>query len=281
MPEPLISAFLCNYNHGRYLQQCFRGYLSQTYGNFELVVTDDGSTDGSQDIIRDYAAKDPRIRPNFFPKNRGVREAFIDASGRTTGKYIYGGAADDFIANKDFFQNAVNALEADPRPAGFYGICGIYLAEKEKLSGGMGTALVPGYNTPLQCSEGFIKCRAVVTSTSCIFRRDLFMQYGGQDIDKLIDVYGPQMDFYLNHAIAFRHGMFYENTLFSCQRVYEVKTNYSANMHLWETACRFAAVEKGLRAAGPDYPGMEQDWMRWRAFWMLDTIRKSGVIQIN
>lgn len=276
MSQPLISVFLCNYNHGRYLKQCFRGFQAQTYENIEIVVTDDGSTDGSQDIIREYAAKDPRFRPNYFAKNQGVRAAFIDSSSRTTGKYLYAGAADDFVVNKDFFQKAITVLEADPRPACFYGITGIFMAEKEKLNGGMGTAMVPGYNTPQQCCEGFLKCRAVVTSSSSVFRRDLFMQYGGADMGRLIDDLGPQMDFYLNHALAFRHGVTYENTLFACQRVYEARTNYSANLQLWETARRFEEMERRLRPACTPYPDMEKDWFRWRAFWMTDTIKKSG-----
>lgn len=278
MSQPLISIFLCNYNHGRYLKQCFRGYQAQTYQNFEIVLTDDGSTDGSQEIIRSYAESDPRFRVNYFPQNRGVRAAFIDASSRTTGKYIYGGAADDFIVNKDFFQKAIDVLESDPRPAGFYGITGIYLAEKEKLTGGMGTAVTSGYNSPAQCCEGFLKCRAVVTSSSCVFRREHFMQYGGAEMGKLIDDLGPQMDFFLNHAMAFRHGMTYENTLFACQRVYEARTNYSANLQLWETARRFEEMERRLRPAATAYPGVEQDWFRWRAFWMTDTIQKSGAL---
>lgn len=278
MSQPLISVFLGNYNHGRYLQQCFRGFLNQSYENFEIVITDDGSTDNSAEIIRGYAEKDSRFRPNYFPGNRGIRASFIDATSRMRGKYVYPSAADDFVVNRDFFQKAVTALEADPRPAGFYGVAGIFLAEKEKLTGAMGTATVAGYNTPLQCCHGFLKCRAVVTSTSCIFRREPYMAHGGAEMGALIDRYGAQMDFYLNHALAFRYGMTYEGTLFGCQRIFEAKTNYSANLHLWETAGRFAELEKGLRDIGLTYEGMEADWARWRAFWMMDTIQKSGVL---
>jgi glycosyltransferase involved in cell wall biosynthesis len=279
MSQPLLSIYLCNYNHGRYLKQCLRGFQVQTFTDFEIVVTDDGSTDDSQDIIRDYAANDPRFRPNYFPKNRGVRAAFIDASGRTTGKYLFGAAADDFIVNKDFFQKAVTALEADPRPAGFYGMCGVFLDETQKITGGMGTALAVGYNTPLQCCEGFLKCRAIVTGPSTILRRDLFMEHGGADMGQLIDDLGPQMDFYLYHRLAFTHGMHYENTLFTCQRVYEANTSFSANANkqLWDMARRFAEMERRLRTVCPTYPDIEQDWFRWRAYWMMDTIRKSGI----
>lgn len=277
-PVPTVSVIIPNFNHCRFLKQCLAGIQRQTMTDFELILTDDGSTDGSQDLIRQFARDDPRIKPNFFPVNRGVTEACRDLFQRATGKYLYCGAADDFLISKDFFQQAVSALENDPRPAGFYGVTGIFHAEKETLVSSCGTAEVIGYNTPLQCAEGFVKCRSVITSPSCIWRRDLYMKHGGADTDSLFPKLGPQLDFYLSHFLAFTYGVCYEKTPFACQRIFEAKTNYSANLQLWETANRYAELEKGLRNAGITYPGIENDWARWRAFWMMDVIRKSGVL---
>lgn len=277
MKAPLLSVQIPNYNHGRYLRKCFAGLMAQTFTDFEIVITDDGSTDGSQEIIREYARQDARFRPHYFPSNRGLKDVCDNFNGRTQGNYLYSGSADDFVINKDFFRNAVMALEQDPRPAGFYGITGILQAETEKLVQSCGTAETTGYNTPLQCCQGFLKCRSVVTSPSCIWRRDLFLKYWTADNETLFPRLGPQVDFYLCHILAFTYGMYYEATPFACQRVFAAKTNYSANMNLWETASRYAELEKGLRASGVTYPGMEADWLRWRAFWMTDTIQKSGV----
>jgi glycosyltransferase involved in cell wall biosynthesis len=277
MTGPRLCVLIANYNHGHFLQKCFAGLLAQTFKDFEIVITDDGSTDGSQDIIREYARRDARFRPHYFPANRGLKAASQNLFERCAGAYLYSGAADDFVINKDFFLNAVTALDRDARPAGFYGITGIYLAEKEKLVESCGTAEVEGYNTPRQCAEGFIKCRSVVTSPSCVWRRDLFLKYWAEENDGLFALMGPQVDFYVCHALAFVYGMHYQKTPFACQRIFEAKTNYSANMHLWETASRYAELEKGLRAIGVTYPGIEADWLRWRAYWMMDTIRKSGV----
>ena len=278
MSAPAISVLCFNYNHGRYLRKCFAGLLAQTFTDFEIVVTDDGSTDDSVAIIREYAARDPRFKVNLFPQNRGVIAAYSDVTLRATGRYTYGAGADDFVISKDFFKNAVTALDRDPRPAGFYGITGMYLAEKERLVESCGTAEVEGYNTPLQCARGFLQCRGIVTSPSCIWRRELFLKHGGLQMESLYARLGPQLDFYQNHAMAFTYGMYYEKAPFACQRVYEAKTNLSSNLHLWQTAGRFAEMEKELRTIGVNYPGMETDWSRWRAFWMMDTIRKSGVL---
>jgi len=278
MSSPRLSVLVANYNHARFLAKCFAGYQAQTFTDFDIIITDDGSTDGSQDIIRQYAREDARFRPEYFPKNRGLVAACENLFSRGKGNYLYCGAADDFVINKDFFKKALTALDQDPRPAGFYGINGIIQAETDKLVMSCGTAEVEGYNTPLQCAEGFIKCRSVVTGPSCIWRRNLIMEYWGPERNaELFHRFGPQVDFYVSHALAFVHGMQYEKTPFSCQRIFATKTNFSANMHLWETASRYAELEKGLRAVGPTYPGMEADWTRWRAYWMMDVIRKSGI----
>jgi glycosyltransferase involved in cell wall biosynthesis len=278
MSQPTLTVCLANFNHGRFLPQCFAGLLGQTFTDFEIVITDDGSTDGSQDIIKEYASRDARIRPEFFPQNRGIAAATANLFSRVRGRYLYSGAADDFVINKQFFARAVGALEADPRPAGFYGIMGVYLAEKEKLVNSCGTAETVGYNTPRQCAEGFLQCRSVVTSPSCIWRSHLLLKYWAPDNDDLFRRLGPQIDFYVCHALAFTYGMTYEKTPFACQRIFEARTNYSANLHLWDTASRYAELEKGLRAIGMTYPEMEADWMRWRAFWMTDVIQKSGAL---
>ena len=281
MAAPLLSVTLGNYNHGRFLKKCFAGLLAQTFTDFEIVITDDGSTDGSQEIIQEYAARDARFRPHYFPKNLGIPAACVDLFGRTAGKYIYSGAADDFVINKDFFQHAVTTLEKDPRPAGFYGITGIYLAEKEKLVQSCGTAEVEGYNTPLQCAQGFLKCRSVVTSPSCIWRSELFLKYFTQDNEDFFRRLGSLADFYVCHALAFIHGMHYQKTPYACQRIFEAKTNYSAIVNLWKVAEGYAELERQLRPICPPYPTIESDWLRWRAFWMMDSVNKSGALKLT
>jgi glycosyltransferase involved in cell wall biosynthesis len=277
MSAPLLSVFIFNYNHARYLRQCFAGLQAQTFADFEIIITDDGSTDGSQDLIRELAASDSRIIPHFFPVNRGIMAAYGDSINRTTGRYIYGNASDDFVINKDFFKKAVELLEDDPRPAGYYGITGIYIAETDKLGGAMGTAEVQGYNTPAQCCEGLLKYRSVVTSPSTIWRREAYFKHGGGDLVDLITNLGPQADYYYNHELAWRYGMHYEKTPFACQRIFQSKTNYSANLDIFAYAARLCEMEKRLRKIGLSYPAIENDWKRWRALNLLDTIKKSGV----
>ena len=60
--EPLISVIVPVYDVEKYLPKCLDSLLAQTWRNLEIIVVNDGSPDGSWDIMQDYAARDSRIR---------------------------------------------------------------------------------------------------------------------------------------------------------------------------------------------------------------------------
>ena len=67
---PLVTIGIPVYNCGRYIGQAIRSVLKQSYTNFELIITDDGSTDGTVDEIKKF--RDPRIQLIVDGKNRGI-----------------------------------------------------------------------------------------------------------------------------------------------------------------------------------------------------------------
>lgn len=60
--QPLVTVVTPVYNGATYLAECIESVLAQTYGRFEYVISDNASTDGSAEIARRYAEKDPRVR---------------------------------------------------------------------------------------------------------------------------------------------------------------------------------------------------------------------------
>jgi glycosyltransferase involved in cell wall biosynthesis len=74
MTHPLISIIIPVYNSERYLSTCLDSIVSQTYTSWEAIVVDDGSTDGSLKICREYANRDARFRI-FHKENGGVSSA--------------------------------------------------------------------------------------------------------------------------------------------------------------------------------------------------------------
>lgn len=74
LPSPEVSVIIPAYNLEGYLDTCLQSVLAQTLGNFEAIVVDDGSTDGTPGLLRRYAERDPRIIVVSTP-NRGVARA--------------------------------------------------------------------------------------------------------------------------------------------------------------------------------------------------------------
>ena len=85
---PLVSVALCTYNGAAYLQEQLDGIINQTYTNLEIVIIDDGSTDGTQQIIASYQQKDNRIQFFQNEKTLGYNKNFEKAFQLTTGRYI-------------------------------------------------------------------------------------------------------------------------------------------------------------------------------------------------
>ena len=62
MPQPLVSIVTPFFNEKNYLEECIRSVLGQNLADFEYILVDNHSTDGSAQIARDYATQDPRVR---------------------------------------------------------------------------------------------------------------------------------------------------------------------------------------------------------------------------
>ncbi|MEO0516613.1 MAG: glycosyltransferase [Cyanobacteria bacterium P01_A01_bin.116] len=90
---PLVSIIINNYNYEEFLQEAIDSALNQTYDNVEVIVVDDGSTDGSRTIIESYS---DRIIP-IFQKNGKQGAAFNNGFKNSTGELILFLDADDML----------------------------------------------------------------------------------------------------------------------------------------------------------------------------------------
>lgn len=87
--EPsLISVALCTYNGGKFIEKQLQSILSQTYGNLEVIIVDDQSTDNTVAILGKYQKADHRIKLYENPKNLGFNKNFERAIGLSTGEFI-------------------------------------------------------------------------------------------------------------------------------------------------------------------------------------------------
>ena len=111
--KPLISVFVPYYNDKNVIRDCIDSILTQTYDNFELILFNHASTDGSRDIAHSY--NDSRIIHIDAEKNLGA-----GSGGNITislpymhGKYIKLLCADDML-KQDALESLVNCLENNP-----------------------------------------------------------------------------------------------------------------------------------------------------------------------
>ncbi len=110
---PLVSIGLPLYNAERYLGEALRSILSQSYRNFELIISDNASTDDTENICRQFASRDNRIAYYRNDSNLGGSPNFNRVYQLATGKYFKWAAHDDLIS-ADYLAKCVAVLEADP-----------------------------------------------------------------------------------------------------------------------------------------------------------------------
>lgn len=91
--QPVFSIVLCTYNAEAYLDECIQSLLSQTFSGFELIIVDDGSSDGTLRYLKDI--KDQRIRLIELGSNHGLIYARTKGFSEAGGRYIAIMDADD------------------------------------------------------------------------------------------------------------------------------------------------------------------------------------------
>ncbi|MCM1123765.1 MAG: glycosyltransferase [Eubacterium sp.] len=107
-PKYKISVIVPVYNKKDYLAQCIDSILSQRYGNLELLLIDDGSTDGSGEVCDKYEAKDQRVRV-FHQENGGPTAAVVTGLHEAVGEYYMFVDSDDYVS-KDMLEKMAQCL---------------------------------------------------------------------------------------------------------------------------------------------------------------------------
>jgi glycosyltransferase involved in cell wall biosynthesis len=110
---PPVSVAIPTYNCERYIGQCVESLLGQSYGDFELVISDNASTDGTEEICRRYAAADRRVRYVRRNENIGGPGNFRYVFSLCSGRYHKWSTADDYW-HPEFLGEAVAVLDAQP-----------------------------------------------------------------------------------------------------------------------------------------------------------------------
>lgn len=117
MTTPKLSVIVPVYNVEKYLERCLNSILNQSFNDFELLLIDDGSKDGSGSICDEYAEKDARIRV-FHKENGGVSSARNVGLDNTNGSYVIFVDSDDYLKST-YFEKFLKYQEYDLAVSGF------------------------------------------------------------------------------------------------------------------------------------------------------------------
>jgi len=111
--KPFVSIGLPVYNGEDYLEEALESIAAQTYRNYEVIISDNASTDRTADICESYAARDPRIRYVRNPVNIGGDRNYYRCVELSRGQYFLGAAHDDRF-HPEYLERVLAVLEADP-----------------------------------------------------------------------------------------------------------------------------------------------------------------------
>jgi glycosyltransferase involved in cell wall biosynthesis len=114
--HPKVSVVSISYNQEEYIRDTLEGFVTQKVNfDFEIVIADDGSTDKTPDIIREYAKAYPKLfHPILRPSNVGVQHNLIRALQEASGDYIALCEGDDFWTDVQKLQKQSDFLDGNP-----------------------------------------------------------------------------------------------------------------------------------------------------------------------
>ena len=111
---PLVSVVMPVFNGENYLGEAIDSILTQTFTDFELIIVDDGSADGSADIMDSYAQGDSRVRLLRHAVNQGQAKALNTGLAASRGEFVATMDCDD-VSKPERLQSQVDFLRAHPK----------------------------------------------------------------------------------------------------------------------------------------------------------------------
>ena len=190
MNDPKVSVIIPSYNHARFVEECLRSVYAQTYKNFEVIVLDDGSTDGSPELLKKLSGE-----LGFhlvLKKNEGVCATLNRGIELTKGEFITFIASDDFMPPHRLMEQ-VEAMLKNLQADVIAGSISIINERSQIIT--RKKARIDGYVTLDQMLK-----RNVVYAPTAVFRRKTFDKFGLYDERIAVE------DYYMWLKILFNNG---------------------------------------------------------------------------
>jgi glycosyltransferase involved in cell wall biosynthesis len=206
MSLPTLSVAMPHYNHGRFVRRAVEAIFAQSFRPLEVILVDDGSTDGSQSVLRDLAASYPNLRLHANDRNRGVGFTSNRALSLCRGDYVYMTAADDLV-QPGFFAAAMSLARSHTGAGLVYGKMAM-TDEDDRVLKVFEVSAWPTarFAAPEPFRREHLEREAPDHSlcAATIYRRDALQDLGGYRTEL-----GHWMDTFVARCIGLRHGVCY------------------------------------------------------------------------
>lgn len=222
MTTPTLSVIMTNYNHGKYIGESLEGIINQSFKPLEIIVIDDGSTDDSVKIIKNFIKREPLIRLIRHEKNMGVQYNSRYFTELPRGEYVYLAAADDKVL-PGFFEKSMNLLAQYPQA----GLCCsnpvfFYNNNDTVIHNRLLKNIKGSYFKPDTLVYLFKNTPFWIAGHTAIVKTSAFIEAGGH-----LPVLKWHCDWFAYIVIAFREGICYIPEPLASMRI--SSTSYSAS----------------------------------------------------
>lgn len=182
--EPLVSVVIPSYCHAEYIADCLRSVFEQTYRSIELIVIDDGSSDGSPTIIEDLLRDCPFPHRFIVRENRGAHATINEGIALARGQFVNVLNSDDrFSADRIY-----RMVEAVCRTGSQWGVSNVEIIDAEgqavrdpppgTRAAALKRVLFEGPRSTT-LGFGFLKSNFAITTGNLFVCRELLMRVGG------------------------------------------------------------------------------------------------------
>jgi hypothetical protein len=170
MSNPIASVVMSVFNGERFMRDAMESILGQSLRDFEFIIVNDGSTDGTASILDSYARSDPRVHV-FAQDNLGQCVADNHGCGLANGKYIAHMDHDD-VAVRDRLQWQIEFMERHPEIA----VVGGAVENIDSAGRTLSFTHYPVENEEIKCA---LPLRSPFQHSSAVIRKEAFLSVGG------------------------------------------------------------------------------------------------------
>lgn len=220
---PRVSVVVKSFNHEKYIRHCVQSVLNQSLQDFELVITDDASTDDTVAVVQ--SMRDSRIKLEQLPHNHGISGAMNRALSRATGEYIAILNSDDWAVS-DRLETQVAFMDAHPNIGVVFGIP-TFVDDRDELTEGFNDfrapLAFPDFSRETWLRYFFLGQNCLCAPTA-LLRRDVLRRVGDYDV-RLTNL--QDLDYWIRLVLA-GFDMHVENRVVTAFRVRDGHRNMSA-----------------------------------------------------